>query len=251
MSFQDHFSRLAPLYARSRPGYPPALFEYLAGLASARALAWDCGTGNGQAARGLATHFLRVLATDASAEQLQHAEPHARVTFRQEPAEAVSLEDGSVDLVTSAVAVHWFDFDRFYAEVRRVLKPDGAIAVWTYYLPHVDERVDALVAHYHGTLLAPYWSERVRYIDRRYRTLPFPFDELPPPAFEMTARWTLDQLGGFLASWSAAPRYQAAEGHHPLSRIWEDLCGAWGANGGERLVCWQLHFRIGRPRREA
>ena len=246
MNFQDHFSRLAPAYARSRPGYPAELFDYLADLAPVRDLAWDCGTGNGQAARGLARHFLHVHATDASADQLGHAQPHDRVAYRQEPAESVSLASAVVDLVTSAVAVHWFDFDQFYAEVRRVLKPGGVIAVWTYHLPHVDARVDPIVSHYYGTLLAGYWPDRLRYVDQRYRTLPFPFDELPAPVFDMSVSWTLEQLAGFLASWSAAPRYQQAKGHHPLEPVWDDLTAAWGANGGERVVSWQLYLRVGR-----
>ena len=246
MNFQDHFSRLAPAYARSRPGYPPELFDYLASLAPGRDLAWDCGTGNGQAARGLARHFLHVHATDASAEQLRLAEPHERVTFRQEPAESVSLADRSVDLVTSAVALHWFDFDRYYPEVRRVLKPGGAIAAWTYHLPRVDARVDPIVARYHGPLLADYWPERVRYVNERYRTLPFPFDEVTPPVFEMRVSWTLDQLAGFLASWSGAARYAEARGHHPLEVVWEELASAWGPADEARDVSWQLHLRVGR-----
>ena len=148
--------------------------------------------------------------------------------------------------MTSAVAAHWFDFDRFHAEVRRVLRPGGVIAVWTYHLPHVDDRVDPVVARYHGPLLDPYWPERVRYVNQRYRTLPFPFEELPAPVFEMTASWTLDQLAGFLASWSGAPRYQAAEGHHPLAVVWEDLSAAWGADVLAREVRWQLYLRVGR-----
>jgi SAM-dependent methyltransferase len=245
MPFQDHFSALAAGYARARPGYPPALFEYLAEVAPGLDLAWDCGTGNGQAALGLARHFRRVHATDASAEQLRHAEPHERVSYRREPAEAVSLGDASADLAASAVAVHWFDFDAFYAEVRRVLKPGGVIAVWTYHLPRVSEGVDRAVAFYHGPLLAGYWPERVRYLNELYRTIPFPFDELQPPPFEMTASWTLEQLAAFLASWSGAARYQQAMGRHPLEEIWPDLSSSWGPDTGPRTVTWDLHMRIG------
>lgn len=123
MSFRDHFSQLAHDYARYRPQYPADLFEYLASLAPARRLAWDCGAGNGQAALQLAQYFDRVYATDASPEQIDHAYQHEKIEYRVEQAERASLASGSVDLVTVAVAVHWFDLDVFYQEVRRVLKP--------------------------------------------------------------------------------------------------------------------------------
>jgi SAM-dependent methyltransferase len=246
MPFQDHYSLLAARYARARPGYPDQLFDYLAGAVPARDLAWDCGTGNGQAARGLARHFARVHATDASAEQLRQAQPHPRVNYHREAAERVSLGDASVDLVTSAVAVHWFDLDRFYPEVRRVLKPGGVVAVWTYHLPHVSAAVDGVVSYYYSTLLAGHWPELMRYVDQRYATLPFPFDELQPPPFTMGTSWTAGQLAAFLASWSAVPRYQAANGRHPVDEIWEELLAAWGGDGTAREVRWDLHVRVGR-----
>lgn len=246
MPFQDHFSLLAARYARVRPGYPDALFDYLAGVAPGRGVAWDCGTGSGQAARGLARHFACVHATDASAEQLRHAQPHPRVDYHREAAEHVSLDAGSVDLVTSAVAAHWFDLDRFYPEVRRVLKPGGVIAVWTYHLPHVSPAVDGVVGYYYATLLAGHWPELIRYVDQRYATLPFPFDELGAPPFTMATSWTAGQLAAFLASWSAVPRYHEAKGRHPVDEIWDDLLAAWGPEAAGREVTWDLHLRVGR-----
>jgi len=245
MAFQDHYSLLAARYARARPGYPDALFDYLASVAPGHGLAWDCGTGNGQAARGLARRFACVHATDASAEQLRHAEPHPRVSYHREPAERVSLRDESVDLVTSAVAAHWFDLDRFYPEVRRVLKPGGAVALWTYHLPRVSPAVDRLVAYYYSTLLAGHWPDRISYVDQRYATLPFPFDELEPPALTMTTSWTAAQLAAFLASWSAVPRYQKAHGRHPVDEIWDDLVTAWEGDDATRTITWDLHLRVG------
>lgn len=138
MNFEDHFSELAQAYARYRPSYPSALFSYLASVAPGREFAWDCGTGNGQAALALAEHFDRVVATDASAAQIAHAFAHERVDYRVERAEAVSLGDGSTDLITVAIAVHWFDLEAFYREVRRVLKAKGILAVWTYHLPMIE-----------------------------------------------------------------------------------------------------------------
>jgi SAM-dependent methyltransferase len=250
--FEDHFSLQAGDYARYRPQYPGELFGYLASIAPRRELAWDCGTGNGQAALGLAEHFDHVMATDASSEQLARAVPHERVEYRVERAEDVDLPLGSVDLVTVAVAVHWFDFDPFYAAVRRVLAPGGVLAVWTYHLPLIDPAIDPILERYYREVLAGYWPPRIEYLEQRYRTLPFPFDELTPPEFEMQADWDLEHLAGFLSSWSATQRYQAEEGEHPLRHVWPELTAAWGEAARPRHVRWPLHFRIGRvPSAEA
>lgn len=245
-AFEDHFSAQAKEYARSRPHYPPQLFDYLAFVAPGHRLAWDCGTGNGQAAVELARHFQRVVATDASPDQLALAAPHERVEYRLEPAEEVSLPPRSVDLVTCAIAVHWFDLDRFYPAVRGVLAPRGVLAVWTYHFPHIDPAVDRIVEHYYRDVLAGYWPERFHYVDQRYETLPFPFEELTPPQLHMQTDWTLENLTGFLSSWSATERYRLERGHHPVGLIWPELSQAWGAPGVRRHVRWPLHLRLGR-----
>ena len=243
--FEDHFSAQAGEYARYRPHYPPELFDYLVSIAPGHHLAWDCGTGNGQAALELARHFERVLATDASAEQVALAAPHERIEYRVEPAEETSLEAGSVDLVTVAIAVHWFDLDRFYPAVRRVLAPRGVLAVWTYHMMEIEPAIDRIVDHYYRDVVGAYWPPRFRHVDQRYRTLPFPFEELIPPEFHMHADWTLENLTGFLSSWSATERYRAERGHHPVGLIWPELSRAWGAPSQVRPVRWPLHLRVG------
>ncbi len=246
MRFEDHFSKQAQVYAQYRPHYPSKLFVYLASIAPGRQMAWDCGTGNGQAAIELIKHFDRVVATDASSDQIAQALPHARIDYRVEPAEEVSLAADTVDLVTVAVAVHWFDLERFYREVRRTLKASGVLAVWTYHLPVIEPRVDQILTTYYAEILSGYWPERFRYVDDRYRTLPFPFKELQPPRFEMEAEWDLSQLVGFLESWSATQRYEQAKGHHPITLIWQELIAAWGEPERRRLIRWPLHLRIGK-----
>lgn len=246
MTFEDHFSQFAGRYALFRPGYPKSLFEYLSSQTSGHTLAWDCATGNGQAARDLAAYYDRVVATDASEAQIKQAEPHEGIEYRVEPAEQTSLETASVDLVTVAVAVHWFDFDRFYNEVRRVLKPDGVIAVWTYYRPQIDPSLDALIARLDEEILGPYWPERIRYVHQRYQTLPFPFEPLNPPPFAVQAEWDLDQLLGFFNSWSGVMRFEEARGYHPLRELWDDLLIAWGPADRVRTITWPLEMRVGR-----
>ncbi len=244
--FEDHFSEHAQDYARYRPCYSPDLFDYLAAIAPTRRLAWDCGTGNGQAAVELARLFDRVVATDASAEQIDAAFRHERIEYRVARAEEPSLDSGSVDLVTAAVAVHWFDLHAFYAQVRRVLKPGGVIAVWTYFEPEIDGVVERTVMRFYGQVLAGYWPEQIRYIEAGYLSLPFPFPELSPPAFYMEADWNLDQLLGFMYSWSATRKYAKEKGSNPLQVVWPNLSAAWGDAAQKRPVRWPLHLRVGR-----
>jgi SAM-dependent methyltransferase len=246
VNFKDHFSGHAGAYAKYRPEYPDELFAFLAALAPARELAWDAGTGSGQAAIGLAAHFARVHATDASAEQIARAEPHARVTYAAEPAERVSLEDGSVDLVAVAQALHWFDIDRFYAEVRRVLKPRGVLAAWCYGLCRLSPELDPVIETFYNGTVGPYWPPERCFIDERYATLPFPFEEQPAPAMAMTASWNLDEYLGYLATWSAVQRYRKACGDDPLPALHARLRPAWGDPGAQREISWPLYFRIGR-----
>lgn len=244
--FEDHFSKQSQLYAQNRPTYPDEVYAYLASITPSHSLAWDCGTGNGQAAIGLANYFDRVYATDASAEQISHAQTNEKVEYHVEPAEHVSLVDCSVDLVTVAVAVHWFNFDDFYREVKRILKPDGILAVWTYSLPEISPEIDELVQEYYYDILNGFWPERIHYLEEKYGTLPFPFEEISSPFIAIEKEMTPAQYAGFLDSWSATQRYQELKGRHPLELIWDRFIAAWGGQNQTRLVRWPLHFRIGR-----
>ena len=163
-----------------------------------------------------------------------------------EPAERVSLNASSADLVTVAVAIHWFNFDEFYREVKRVLKPNGVLAAWTYSLTEISPEIDPLINQYYFEILAGFWPERIRYLEQQYKTIPFPFEEIVSPSFAMEMNWNLVQFAGFLDSWSATQRYKAQRGDHPLDLLWNKLLAAWGDENEPRLVRWPLHFRIGR-----
>lgn len=246
MSFQDHFSAVAGDYGRFRPDYPPALFDWLAGSAPGHDLAWDCATGSGQAARPLGRHFRKVVATDASAEQIGQAPPSPKVEYRVEPAERTTLAPRSVDLVTVAQALHWFDLDRFYAEVRRTLKPDGLLAAWTYNRFRVSPPIDAVVDRLYEEILGPWWPPERRHVERGYADLPFPFEPVAAPPFAMRSHWTLPRLAGYLRTWSATRRYREARGEDPVAIIEPELAILWGEGGRE--VSWPLGLRVGRPR---
>lgn len=246
MNFEDHFSKHAETYALYRPHYPGELFAYLAGLTAEHSLAWDCATGNGQAAEDLVCYYDQVIATDASEKQIGQAQPRERITYRVEPAEETSLETNSIDLITVAIAVHWFDFERFYAEVRRVLKPNGVIAVWTYHRPVINPNFDARIAYLEDEILGDYWPEGLKYLQQHYQTVPFPFEELAVPEFFMHADWDLSQILGFINSWSAVRRYEEKWGYHPLKNIWDDFLADWGGPEKKNHICWPLYLRVGR-----
>jgi SAM-dependent methyltransferase len=245
MTFKDHFSKQAADYAKFRPRYPQKLFAYLGTIAPSRQLAWDCGTGNGQAAVELASVFDRVIATDASEKQIANAQSHEPVEYRVAPAENSGIGSETIDLIMVAQALHWFDLDRFYAEARRVLKPDGVLAASAYNLLQIDKGIDEVVNRYYHEVVGPFWPPE-RELVEQFGNLSFPFHEIDAPKFEMTAHWNLDHLLGYLRTWSSTQRFIAATGDDPLEQITDDLRSRWGKPHQTRSVTWPLIMRIGR-----
>ena len=246
MTFQDHFSSRASIYARARPSYPPSLFAELAALAPGHGLAWDCGTGNGQAARGLAVHFDQVVATDPSAPQLAQAPAHPKIEFRLAEERDCGLPAGSVDLATAAQAAHWFDLQAYYAEARRVLRPGGVIAIWCYNLLRIAPVIDDLMTHFYSATVGPFWPPERRHTEAGYRTLPFPFPELPFPAVVMEQHWDLNELGAYLGSWSSVMRFTEKLGTDPVEPFLRDLSPVWGSPDQKKRIEWPVSGRIGR-----
>ncbi len=244
MSFKDHFSSQAAVYAKARPTYPDALFKELARLAPGQALAWDCGAGNGQASVALADYFGQVIATEPSATQLAEAVAHPRVTYRQGAELAPSIADHSVDLVTVAQAAHWFDLSAFYPEVRRVLRPGGVLAMWTYGICTIAPQLDVVVEQFYNGTIGPYWPPERHHCETGYRELEFPFAELAFPKFNLEVTWTAAEFTAYLRSWSAVARYRKAHGHDPVAQIEGELIRLWGPE--RRLVLWPLSGRLAR-----
>jgi SAM-dependent methyltransferase len=243
--FKDHFSRQSAAYSRHRPGYPPELIEFVAGKSPARSLAIDCATGSGQAAIQLASHFEHVIAIDGSQAQLRNARACARVSYVAAIAESLPVKARRAQLVTAAQALHWFDFERFYAECRRVLAPGGIVAAWTYEKFRFDSGLDAIVDDFYEREVGEYWPSERRHVEQGYRALPFPFERLAAPAFELVTEWSLDQVLGYLASWSAVQRYKDARGTDPLPALRSRLEPRWSPVETRRLR-WPIHTRLGR-----
>ncbi|MEJ2155480.1 MAG: class I SAM-dependent methyltransferase [Desulfobacteraceae bacterium] len=243
--FKDYFSNNSANYSKFRPVYPDALFDYLAGIAPSSALAWDCATGSGQAAQKLARRFSRVIATDASSEQLRKAKPVDNIAYRVAPAEKAPFPDNAVDLITVAQALHWFDIELFFREAKRVLKTDGVIAVWTYNLLTIEPALDKIINGFYENVLGPYWPPERVMVEDGYRDISFPFQKLLCPAFSMSASWSLNELLGYLGTWSAVKQYRDKMGSDPLDIIRNDLAAQWGAPDRRYHVDWPLSVRVG------
>lgn len=245
MTFKDYFSGHAADYAKYRPRYPSELFEWLAQQCTRRDRGWDCATGNGQAAIALANHFDQVIATDASAEQIQQAPEHARVTYQVALAEDSRLATQSIDLVTVAQAAHWFNLTAFYQEVHRVLQPGGLLAIWCYGQPTLAAaKLDHHLNDYYSNILNDFWTPERRLVEAGYRSLDFPFAELATPTYRMQVQWTLPELMGYLFTWSATQRYIAAHGNNPLDELSDRMASDW--EGDRAAITWPITVRAGR-----
>jgi len=242
--FKDYFSDVSGAYARFRPLYPPALFDRLAALTARHDRAWDCATGTGQAAHGLAAQYSEVIATDASVQQIAAAIPHPRVRFAVATAEASGLAEASVDLVCVAQAAHWFNMVAFNRELQRVLRPGGAAVLIAYKLFTSLPAVDALIAEaYHGEL-AKHWAPERAIIDRDYADLALDLEPVTLAPAAMHANWSAEQLLGYLETWSGIRALNRADGRDVVAEWAPAIKAAWGT--GTRPVTWPLILKAGR-----
>jgi SAM-dependent methyltransferase len=246
LEFIDHFSEGSDLYAKARPTYPDALFSFIAVQSPGRQRAWDCATGSGQAAIGLAHHFDSVEATDASVEQVGNAVATPRVHYSVQPAERTDFPDAAFDAVCVAQALHWLDLDRFYPEAKRVMKPGAVFAAWGYSRHHVTAEIDAAFEEHFLAPIKPYWPAQNAKLWAGYRDEPFPFQAIEAPAFTIDMPWTLAQLIDYAGTWSATRRYVTEAAPDFLERARAAIEPAWGSHGERRVVTLPLSLRCGR-----
>ncbi len=245
-SFKDHFSTQSSDYSKYRPDYPQELYDFILSEVKECKTAWDCGTGNGQAAIVLSRYFEKVYATDPSAEQIKNATQKSNIEYRVASAENSTLPDKSVDLITVAQALHWFDFTKFFAEVKRVAKPDAIIAVWSYELCKVDEEIDKVFMHFYHGILENYWAPERKHVENAYSSIPFPFTEVKENVFYMKKQWNLHDFMGYLSTWSAVQKYIKTNGTNPLELVVKDFEKAWINPSAVKEVSFPVTVKTGR-----
>lgn len=242
---KDNFSRQSDLYARFRPTYPAELFDFILSHIENRNAVWDCGTGNGQAAKELAKYYGKVFATDISQKQIEKAEQAKNIFYSIQPAEKTDFADNSFDLITVSQALHWFDFSKFYPEVKRVAKPGAWISVWMYYLCHITPEIDEIVnVKYYKKILGNYWDDERKLVDEKYSTVPFPFGEIKCPMFETQFDWTLDQLEGYLNSWSSLQKFILKNKFNPVDDLMKQIRPFWAQE--KMKIVFPIHMRMGK-----
>ena len=241
---KDNFSRQSEVYVKYRPTYPQELYDFILSKIEKRNTAWDCGTGNGQTAKELAKYFEKVFATDSSKKQIQNAHQADNIFYSVQFAEQTNFEENSFDLVTVSQALHWFNVNKFYPEVKRVTKPRGWIAVWMYSLATISPEIDKLinVKHYKETL-GTYWDYERKFVDDNYITLPFPFREIQCPVFKMQFKWTLEELKGYLNSWSALQKFIAVNQFNPVDKLIEEIKPHW--HNEKMKLIFPVYMRMG------
>ncbi|MFD1095810.1 class I SAM-dependent methyltransferase [Salegentibacter chungangensis] len=240
---KDNFSTKSEDYAKFRPGYPAEVFRFIENHLRNKEKAWDCGTGNGQVAEAVSEFMERVEATDISRRQLENAVAKPNIYYSRQSAEKTKFPDESFDLVTVGQAIHWFNFDEFYGEVKRLLKPGGLIAVLGYSLFNSNPETDEVILKFYKEIIGPFWDPERKYLDEKYQSIPFPFDEIGTPQFESKVSWSFEHLIGYLRTWSAVKHYENSKNHNPVDLISEELYKAYGDYGE---ISFPILFRLGR-----
>ena len=218
------------------------MFDYLSSLCARRDRAWDCATGNGQAAVEIANSFQSVIATDASAKQIESAIPSGRVEYRVASAEDSGLDSDSVDLLTVAQALHWFDIERYFGEARRVAVDNAILAAWCYGLCAIEPAIDAIVDELYSDLVDEFWPAERVIVEQGYRDIAFPGVHIEAPDFDMQISWRVNDMLSYLRTWSACQRYRSELGEDPVTIIEPALRAAWG--NSTHCVRWPLTLRL-------
>ena len=246
-SSKDNFSTDSAAYKKYRPAYPDAVYELVLQHVNGREQAWDCGTGNGQVALELAEHFNKVFATDLSANQLAAAPPHPGIEYGVAHSEKSGFPDHSFDLVTAAQALHWFDFQAFSRELRRVLKPEGIFAAWGYGLIESQKEINQQIRRFYHDIVGPYWDPERRHVDKHYQSIRLDLEEVPLEySIIHEDSWGIDHMKGYLNTWSAVKHYALETGENPIDVFMQELAEVW-PEGEELSVRFPIFIRIFRP----
>jgi ubiquinone/menaquinone biosynthesis C-methylase UbiE len=244
---KDLFSSDSASYAKFRPTYPSSVFEFIISCLPQKEKAWDCGTGNGQVASALAAYFEDVYATDISQSQLSEADKKINIHYSLQPSEKTNFPSASFDLITVAQAIHWFEFDKFYAEVNRTLKPGGLLAVIGYGEAIVDPDIDRILKRFQHEILQSYWDKERKWVDEKYLTIPFPFNEIESPGFQKEYLWTLDRFLGYISTWSAVKKFIQQNHIDPVAELKRSLEAYWEP-GNQKNIIFPTLLRLGKQK---
>ncbi|MBR9923164.1 MAG: class I SAM-dependent methyltransferase [Bacteroidetes bacterium] len=242
---KDNFSSQSAHYARYRPAYPDALYDWVFAQLTDFERAWDCATGNGQIAQKLAERFEVVLATDISPQQLKHAPKKENVMYRVARAEQTDMPGDFFDLITVGQAMHWFDFEGFFVEAKRVARPGSWMAIWGYELCQMEGKLNAIMHEFYHDVLGDYWDPERKHVDNAYADIPFPFIPVPTPSFKQEMHWTREELEGFFNSWSAVQHYRKAHADDPVEAVMKKMDAAW-PSGEKQTVTFPLFLKMGK-----
>ena len=245
MNTKDLFSGHSKIYAAFRPTYPEELYQFIFKHVANKSVAWDCATGNGQAAQRLATDFKKVYATDISQKQLDQAVQLENVFYSVSKAEETSFQDNQFDLITVGQAIHWIDTEKFYKEAVRTSKPGGILAIWGYSLLSINPEIDTLIMEFYTGVVGEYWDQARKLVDGKYKDIPFPFDTIPSPEFQIKVNWTIDHLAGYLTSWSATQKYIEVHSVNPVPDLIEKIKSLW-RSGENKHASFPLFLKLGR-----
>lgn len=245
MSFKNYFSVQSAEYARFRPRYPRELYDFIFSHVHEKHTAWDVATGNGQVAMVLAEEFDRVIATDASENQIAHARQHRNIIYKVSTAENSGLPGDIANLITVGQALHWFDFEKFFHEVKRIARHGCFFAAWGYKLHHITPEVDKVTWRFYEQITGPYWPCERAYVDAQYDNIPFPFGLIEVPAFTLSWKWNMNELLGYLNTWSSTQLFIEERKHSPINLIEADMLKAWGNPEEEKEVRWPIFVKAG------
>ncbi len=241
---KDLFSGHADAYAKYRPAYPKALFDFIFNHVNRFDLALDCGTGNGQVASVLADHFNKVHATDISARQIANAVHRKNIFYEVAPAENSPFADNTFDLITAGQAIHWFNQEKFYIECTRITKPKGILVCFGYKPVRCNTAIDRILDDFYFHVIYPYWERERKMVEDEYASLPFPFERVVDANFKIELTWTLHEFEGYINTWSAVQQFIHEHKVNPVDHLISQVKPIWKK---ERLhVYFPVFLRLGR-----
>lgn len=242
---KSQFSKQSELYARYRPSYPEEMYHFIFQHLNKKEVAWDCCTGSGQVAIYLSTNFKKIYANDISLEQLKYAPGKENIDYFRVPAEETGFPSGIFDLITIAQAIHWLDFEKFYDEVKRTAGRDALITVIGYGMVRINEKLNPLIDKFYDFNFSEYFSENRDYLDKRYRSIPFPFEEIEAPGFTQKIKWSINDFEGYLNSWSTVQKFKDEKGFNPAEDLMNEIKPLW-PEGEVKDAVFPVFLRLGR-----